>query len=190
MAEYTLPELLRVPLTDICIQAKLIGNDMRIQDYLKLAIQPPSDLNVSQSIQILKTIGALDEAEELTQMGTHLGDLPIDVKLGKTLLFGIFMRCLDPILTIVSAISAQDPFMIPKSPEDRSKLFGIKHSWGEGAFSDHLVLLRVYQKWSDERTSRGDRAFCNNHFVRAGEFFGHFCPLLTINDQIQSIFGD
>lgn len=54
MESYTLPELLRVPLTEICIQAKLIEKELTIGQFLEEAIQPPSSFNVKQSIQILQ----------------------------------------------------------------------------------------------------------------------------------------
>lgn len=54
MENYTLPELLRVPLTEICIQAKLIEKNLTIGQFLEEAIQPPSSFNVKQSIQILQ----------------------------------------------------------------------------------------------------------------------------------------
>lgn len=54
MDSYTLPELLRVPLTEICIQAKLIEKQVTIGQFLEEAIQPPSSFNVKQSVQMLQ----------------------------------------------------------------------------------------------------------------------------------------
>lgn len=168
MNEYTLPELLRVPLADICVQAKSIARDMRIADFLNLAIQPPGPLNIEQSIQILQSIGALDQQENLTELGAHLGDIPIDVRYGKMVLFGVVLRCLDPILTIVSALSVASPFILPSFPPDRIQVHKVRMGFGENAYSDHLVLLRLYQKWTTERCTKGDRAFCAQNFIRPG----------------------
>ncbi|XP_063701962.1 3'-5' RNA helicase YTHDC2-like [Culicoides brevitarsis] len=168
MEGYTLPELLRVPLTEICIQAKLIETELTIGQFLEEAIQPPSSFNVKQSIQILQAIGALDEEENITDLGLRLGDLPIDVRLGKMLLYGIMLRCLDPVLTIVSALSTSDPFTLPTQSFERGKVMGIKRHLSEDSFSDHLLLLRIYQKWSREKTMRNERRFCQQNYLRYG----------------------
>jgi HrpA-like RNA helicase len=48
---------------------------------------------------------AIDDFEEVTELGNHLLDLPIDPRLGKMILYSVVLRCLDPILTIVCAIA-------------------------------------------------------------------------------------
>uniref|UniRef100_A0A336MYU1 CSON008604 protein n=1 Tax=Culicoides sonorensis TaxID=179676 RepID=A0A336MYU1_CULSO len=168
MDGYTLPELLRVPLTDICIQAKLIEKEATIEQFLEEALQPPSVFNVKESIKILQAIGALDSSENLTNLGLRLGDLPIDVRLGKMLLYGVMFRCLDPILTIVSALSTSDPFTLPTQSHERGNVKRIKHQLAEESFSDHLILLRVFQKWSREKTTRNEKRFCQNNYLRFG----------------------
>lgn len=170
--EYTMPELLRVPLTEICIQAKLIDKDKKVAEFLRDALQPPNEYNIEQSIRILQAIGALDESENLTELGVHLGDIPIDVRFGKMLIYGVLLKCLDPVLTIVSALSVSDPFMLPSQPQERGKVMRMKHDLGENSFSDHFVLLRLYQQWSEQKQTRGDRRYCLQHYIRPGNFQG------------------
>ena len=52
---------------------------------------------------------ALDAFEDLTEIGHHLADLPIEPRYGKMLLYSIVLKCLDPVLTIVCALSYRDP---------------------------------------------------------------------------------
>ena len=52
---------------------------------------------------------ALDEWEELTELGHHLTDLPVEPRLGKMVLHAVVLKCLDPILTIVCALAYKDP---------------------------------------------------------------------------------
>uniref|UniRef100_A0A1B0DDD2 RNA helicase n=1 Tax=Phlebotomus papatasi TaxID=29031 RepID=A0A1B0DDD2_PHLPP len=78
MDEFTIPELLRVPLTEICLSAKLIEPQKPIAEYLEKALQPPAAVSVRRSVALLKTMGALDEQETITDLGIHLADLPID----------------------------------------------------------------------------------------------------------------
>lgn len=104
----------------------------------------------------------------MTDLGLRLGDLPIDVRLGKMLLYGVMLRCLDPILTIVSALSTSDPFILPTQSFERGKVMGIKRHLSEDSFSDHLLFLRVYQSWSREKTMRNEKRFCQQNYLRYG----------------------
>lgn len=84
------------------------------------------------------------------------------------LLYGVMLRCLDPILTIVSALSTSDPFTLPTQSFERGKVMGIKRHLSEESFSDHLILLRVFQKWSREKTMRNEKRFCQQNYLRVG----------------------
>lgn len=72
MEKYTLPEILRVPLTEICLNAKMLAGDLSIEEFLVKALQPPSVKNIRQSIELLKKINALDDKENITYLGIHL----------------------------------------------------------------------------------------------------------------------
>lgn len=52
--------------------------------------------------------------------GKLLSALPVDPKLGKMLVMGALFCCFDPILTIVSALSVRDPFLLPQDKKDVS----------------------------------------------------------------------
>ena len=51
------------------------------------------------AVQVLERLQAT-EANCLTPLGWHLAALPLDARLGKLLIFGAMLQCLDPILTI------------------------------------------------------------------------------------------
>lgn len=57
----------------------------------------------------LQQIDALDHFEDLTEIGYHLADLPLEPRLGKVVLYSIVLKCLDPVLTIVCALAYKDP---------------------------------------------------------------------------------
>ena len=56
---------------------------------------------------------ALTDREELTPLGHHLANLPVNPRIGKIILFGAIFSCLDPVLTIASALGFKEPFVIP-----------------------------------------------------------------------------
>lgn len=168
MDKFTLPEILRVPLTEICLQTSIIASHTSILNFLSKAIQPPSTMSIKQSIKLLQKLGALDDDENLTELGLILADLPVDARFGKILLYGIFFKCIDPVLTIVSALSVNDPFVLPTTAADKDRAAKSKREMAEDSFSDCLCLLRAFQKWNDVKPSMKERQFCNRFFLNSG----------------------
>ncbi|XP_055534497.1 3'-5' RNA helicase YTHDC2-like [Wyeomyia smithii] len=168
MDKFTLPEILRVPLTEICLQTSIIASHTSILNFLSKAIQPPSPMSIKQSIKLLQKLGALDDDENLTELGLILADLPVDARFGKILLYGIFLKCIDPILTIVSALSVNDPFILPTTAADKDRAAKSKRDMAEDSYSDCLCLLRAFQKWNEVKPSMKERQFCNRYFLNSG----------------------
>ncbi|KAL4031654.1 hypothetical protein IC575_009942 [Cucumis melo] len=112
MLQYQLPEILRTPLQELCLHIKSLQLGT-VGSFLAQALQPPDPLAVQNAIELLKTIGALDDMEELTPLGRHLCTLPLDPNIGKMLLMGSIFQCLNPALTIAAALAHRDPFILP-----------------------------------------------------------------------------
>jgi ATP-dependent RNA helicase YTHDC2 len=51
----------------------------------------------------------LDTWEDLTDLGLHAMNLPVDLRYGKMILYSFALKCLDSILTIVCAMSCKSP---------------------------------------------------------------------------------
>ncbi|GAB0096425.1 RNA helicase [Sergentomyia squamirostris] len=168
MDKFTIPELLRVPLTEICLSAKLIAPQTAIADFLQKALQPPPTISVRRSVELLKTMGALDNEENITDLGMHLADLPIDAHLGKMVIFSILLKCVDPVLTIVSTLSVRDPFILPTGAKDREREIRVKEELAEKSFSDHMIFIRIFQKWLNSSGGVNLRQFCEENFVSSG----------------------
>lgn len=159
MDKFTLPELLRVPLTDICLNAKILGPGIPIEEFLLKALQPPPLMSIRQSINLLKRIDALDPDENVTELGVHLADFPVDAQLAKCLLYAVIFRCIDPVVTIISALSVKDPFLLPFNNE-RKEIDDFKKILARDTFSDHMVLLNVYIEWNNQKNSKREKTFC------------------------------
>lgn len=69
--------------------------------------------------------------ESLTALGAHLANLPVDVHIGKMILFGAIFRCLDPVLTIAAALSFKSPFMRPFGKELEADVARSKFRYGK-----------------------------------------------------------
>lgn len=68
MVQYQLPEILRTPLQELCLHIKSLRLGA-VGSFLAKALQPPDLLSVQNAIELLKTIGALDDNENLTPLG-------------------------------------------------------------------------------------------------------------------------
>jgi ATP-dependent RNA helicase DHX36 len=103
LADFTTPEILRTPLDALCLQIKILGlGDIR--KFLSMAIEPPPEGAIASALKSLHELDAVDSKDELTALGHHLAELPVDARLGKMMLYGAMFSCLDPILTIAAGV--------------------------------------------------------------------------------------
>ncbi|KAH7434390.1 hypothetical protein KP509_06G015600 [Ceratopteris richardii] len=161
-SEYQEPELLRMPLHSLCLQIKSLKLG-KIGDFLGKAIQPPDPLSVRNSVQLLETIGALDDKEELTNLGMHLTSLPVDPRIGKMLIMGAIFSCLDPVLSIAAGLTVRDPFVLPVDKKDAAEK--VKYKFGKEDCSDHIALVRAYDAWKQAMDAGNAVDFCWKNFL-------------------------
>jgi ATP-dependent RNA helicase DHX57 len=90
--------------------------------------------------------------------------LPVDVRIGKLILFGSIFKCLDSILTIASAMSIKSPFVAPFEKRDMADKK--KQTFATG-ISDHLTVLTAYNQWIAARREGYDieRRFLYDNFL-------------------------
>lgn len=92
-----------------------------------------------------QTIDALDQNEDLTDLGFHLADLPVEPHLGKMVLCAVVLKCLDPILTIACTLAYRDPFTLPAESSQKRAALQSRKRFTSNTFSDHMALLRAFQ---------------------------------------------
>eukprot|EP00071_Canis_lupus_P008857 XP_005626411.1 probable ATP-dependent RNA helicase YTHDC2 [Canis lupus familiaris] len=166
MLEFQTPELLRMPLQELCLHTKLLAPvNCPIADFLMKAPEPPPALIVRNAVQMLKTIDAMDAWEDLTELGYHLADLPVEPHLGKMVLCAVVLKCLDPILTIACTLAYRDPFVLPTQASQKRAAMLCRKRFTAGTFSDHMALLRAFQAWQKARSDGWERAFCEKNFL-------------------------
>jgi HrpA-like RNA helicase len=167
MNEQPIPEIKRAPLTSLCLQIKTFGlGDCR--DFLGRVLEPPNSTNIDDALEELYEIGALmdhvDQKEELTSLGKILTQLPVDVKVGKMLIYGALFGCLDPISTIAAILETKSPFVAPigrqKEMNAARKAFFLGNS-------DLLTDANAYQQWEflQKRSNKKEQDFCWKFFL-------------------------
>ncbi|KAG9601620.1 P-loop containing nucleoside triphosphate hydrolase protein, partial [Aureobasidium melanogenum] len=171
MAERPDPEILRVPLEQLCLSVKAMGV-LDVPSFLSRAITPPSTLAVSGALTTLHRRGALDGAE-LTALGRHLSSIPADLRCGKLLVYGAVFGCLDACLTIASILTARSPFVAPPTRRDEAK--AARLAFAPGGQGDLLCDLRAFEVWSAKRAegvpSSSLRQWCDTNFLSTQTLF-------------------
>src|SRR5690606_1546591 len=84
-----------------------------VHEFLNYAIDKPSDNAIKESIKSLIELAAIEPKGQqiLTPLGYHLATLPVTPRIGKMMIFGAMMLCIDPVLTIAAAMSTKSPFI-------------------------------------------------------------------------------
>jgi len=111
---------------------------------------------VANAVSRLQEVAALDSTQELTPLGWHLAGLPIDVRIGKVLLFGAIFKCLDSALTIAACLSYRTPFASPFGKREEAMKKKMSFAvWN----SDVLSALRAFTGWSQAAKKGGKAGF-------------------------------
>jgi HrpA-like RNA helicase len=169
LPEYRPPEILRLPLEDICLKARAtlgsFSSSGSLVELFSQAIDPPPSKNVAKAVLLLRQIQAMNSFENLTSLGLHLANLGVDVRLGKMLLYASALRCLDPILTIAASLSlGKSPFFRPFGDFTEYKRVISKFQTED---SDLLMISNAYTAWLKMKNEGYNRlrSWCDNNFL-------------------------
>uniref|UniRef100_A0A803SLN6 RNA helicase n=1 Tax=Anolis carolinensis TaxID=28377 RepID=A0A803SLN6_ANOCA len=192
LEDYQLPEILRTPLEELCLQIKILKLG-GIAHFLSKVMDPPSSDMVLLAIKHLMQLNALDRQEELTPLGVHLARLPVEPHIGKMILFGALFCCLDPVLTIAASLSFKDPFVIPLGKEKVAD--ARRKELSKNSKSDHLTVVNAFQGWEETRRRgfRYEKDFCWEYFLSSntlqmlanmkGQFAEHLLAAGFVNSR-------
>ncbi|MGK0173621.1 MAG: ATP-dependent helicase HrpA, partial [Gammaproteobacteria bacterium] len=103
---FTMPEIQRTNLASVILQmaAAKLG---QMSDFP--FVDAPDHRFVRDGQQLLRDLGATDERDRLTALGTKLARLPLDPQIGRMILASGEFECSAEILVIAAALSVGDP---------------------------------------------------------------------------------
>jgi len=81
-------------------------------------------------------------------LGRLLVDMPLDPRLGKAVLASVLLRCVDPVITIVTSLGYRDPFVIASNGDDNHLTKKFKSAMSGGLQSDHHLILQAFEAWN------------------------------------------
>jgi ATP-dependent helicase HrpA len=140
---FTDPEILRSSLAGVILRMK----SLHLGDVTQFPfIEAPSGRAIADGYQLLSELGAVDDANELTPMGTELSRLPLDPRVGRMIIEARDRKALDEVLVIASALSVQDVRDRPMEAQQQADQAHAKFDDEKSEFSGYLKLW----KWINE----------------------------------------
>ncbi len=160
--EFTEPEILRTNLAAVILQMRSMA--LGAIDSFPF-VEAPEPRFVNDGYRTLQELAALDTARELTPLGKRLARLPIDPRLGRMVLAAVDEGALDEVLTIVSALSVQDP---RDRPFDKRQAADELHAEFNHERSDFLSWLNLWSFVSVQKEALSNSKFrkmCKQRFL-------------------------
>jgi ATP-dependent RNA helicase HrpA len=140
---YTEPEILRSSLAGVILRMKALGlGDVERFPFL----DPPAPRMIADGYQLLAELGAVNEANELTDIGRRLARFPMDPRVARMVLAAGREQCLAEILVIAAALEVDDP---RERPFDRAEAADRAHERFHDEQSDFLALLKLWRHFEE-----------------------------------------
>lgn len=177
------PEIQRVGMESLVLSALSILPNLEVKEdptaLFAKALDPPRKGFVERAVATLIELGALRFEEndpevpnavrkevELTALGRHLSRLPTDSRIGKLLIYGATLGCLDAALTMCASMSEGSPFVAPFDKRDEAREAKKAFAWGK---SDLLTFVKAFNAWQKLREDGSGRdaeaSFCSQYFL-------------------------
>jgi ATP-dependent helicase HrpA len=109
-------------------------------------LDPPLQRAIQDGYALLAELGAVDEANELTETGRQLAKIPVDPRVGRMVLAARSENALREVLIIASALSVQDP---RERPADRAGAADEAQKKFDDEKSDFLSWLKLWKFFED-----------------------------------------
>jgi len=163
---FTDPELLRSSLASVILRAKTLG----LGEVAEFPfVDPPSPRAISDGYGLLAELGAVDDRNELTEVGKELARLPLDPRVARMLVGARSAGCLEQVLVIAAGLSVQDP---RERPMERAAAADERHARFADERSDFLAYLKLWKFFEAElehrKSGRKLAQSCRESFLSVG----------------------
>ncbi|MGM0563128.1 MAG: ATP-dependent RNA helicase HrpA [Pseudomonadota bacterium] len=163
--EFTDPEILRTNLAEVILQMEAL----RLGSVYEFPfIDTPDGRLINDGYKLLFELGAISsrgKRHQLTKLGQQMARLPIDPKLARMLIASDRERCLEQVLTLVSALSIQDP---RERPHDHRQAADEAHGQWRDERSDFIALLNLWTHFGERGKALSQnqlRKWCRDNFL-------------------------
>ncbi|HYS56695.1 MAG TPA: ATP-dependent RNA helicase HrpA [Burkholderiales bacterium] len=160
---FTDPEVLRSSLANVILRMKSLGLGT-VEEFP--FIDPPTSKAIEDGYALLAELGAVDEANELTETGKQLAKLPVDPRVGRMVLAAKSESALREVLVVAAALSVQDP---RQRPSERAAAADEAQKRFNDEKSDFLSWLKLWTFFEEalehRKSSRKLHEVCREHFL-------------------------
>lgn len=172
--EFTEPEIRRSNLANVVLQLRSLGLELENFPFL----QSPPHSAFRGAYKTLFELGALtadNSSGHVTKLGREMTRLPMDVALSAVLLRARESGVLQPALIVCSALSIQDPRVVPGEEPERTRIRQLHRKFA-GHKSDFLTYICMWNGFCSEWDGKSWnklRKYCDKfslHFLRCREW--------------------
>ena len=142
---FTTPEIRRTNLASVILKTKTLRIG-RLEDFPLL--DPPRPEAIREGVRTLVELGAMDDRQDLTDIGWKLGYMPVDPRVGRIILAADENGVLPEILPIAAALEIPDP---RDRPPEKQQAADEAHSQFADPRSDFLSWLRLWRYYENSR---------------------------------------
>ena len=181
---YTEPELLRSSLAGVILRMKSLRLG-EVEDFPFL--DPPLPKAISDGYGLLAELGAVDEANDLTEVGQQLARLPLDPCIARMILAAKAEGSLAEVLIIAAVLSLQDPRERPLERAGAADAAQLKFDDEKSDFLSWLKLWKFYQEaLAHKKSNRKLMDLCREHFLS----YNRMREWLDIHSQLHTFVAE
>ena len=178
---FTEPEILRSSLAAVILRMRAL----QLADIEQFPfIEAPQGRAIADGYQLLQELGAIDDGNQLTELGAKLAKLPLDPRIGRMILAANEQQSLSEVLIIASALSVQDPRDRPMEAQAAADLAHKKFADEKSEFTSYLKIWAWFEEAiAHKKSNRLLQQSCREQFLsqlRLREWREVHSQLLTI----------
>jgi ATP-dependent helicase HrpA len=173
---FTDPEVLRSSLAAVILRALALHLG-KVEEFPFL--DAPNSRAIADGYGLLAELGAVDDANELSDVGRELARLPLDPRVGRMLIAARAEGCLEQLLVIAAALSVQDP---RERPLARQAAADERHAKFDDERSDFVALLKLWKLQGEQ----GLRRICRDNFLS----YPRMREWRDVHAQLQTAIGE
>merc|ERR1719181_1169606 len=125
-------------------------------------------MGISRAIEMLKSMGQLNESVEMTELGWHAAALPLSKSLSwmiRTLAWAVLFGVVDDVLTILAARLGKEPFAAEGAISEK-EVSKARAKMLPSMDSDHVVILNTLKTFRAKYTEKVGAEWCAKHHLK------------------------
>ena len=151
----SLPEMCRSNLCTLVLTMK----KMRINNILKFPyIDAPSSSALIHALEMVHTLGALNDSGDITPIGRMMARFPLDPSMSRSLIAGIELGVANEVGAIIALLSSTSKvFVVPRDKASKRAIQDMQVKAFGHRFGDHIMLLRIFEQYTHELANEVQR---------------------------------